>query len=109
MLFVHEGRDYDKGEGKGKDKDKGKDKGKGKGKGKDKGKDKGKAKGKDKGKGNLGAIWEQSGSNLGPIWGRRPRTPLGGKMCQNHTVFLYFLARPTISSREFEGDPHRLR
>ena len=58
---------------------------------------------------NPGAIWEQSGSNLGPIWGRRPRTPLGGKMCQNHNVFLYFLARPPISSREFEGDPHRLR
>ena len=29
-------------------------------------------------------------------------------MCQNHRVFLYFLARPTISSREFEGDTHRL-
>ena len=53
--------------------------------------------------------WKQSGSHLGAIWGRRPREALGGKMCQNHCVFLYFLAWPAVSSREFEGDPHRLR
>ncbi len=70
-----------------------------------------------------GTLWEPSGSSLEALWGALLGSlglpggslglpghgrHLGGKMMENHYVFLSKVARPDILHERGEGDPHRL-
>ena len=62
---------------------------------------------------HFGNMWTPSGWHLGAIWGLdgpwEAKMQSGGKMCQNHCVFLSKVARPTISSARERPDPHQVR